>query len=666
MLVTISIGIAPGSPATGASGTMATGWRETSFKDIPSDAGLGSFVIDNDDPQLGDFALGRYARFYIDGTHRFTSRIERISPTDVDDAEEAGQSSKLEGRTLVSEWEDATVAPENGMGRKPYSTTRIFGFANPYFDDSTWDPAYEQFQQDLTDAPPVALFGLPEDWPDPFDMWIWSQAYTGDEVDPATSYFRKTFTLADGALYRLVVAGDNRFKFYVDGIEALSYLGGGNDGWNRLADLDVEMSAGEHVLAAVVENVPGPANLAGLLAGLWVNGGTEGLGTHEVTTDDSWVMVHDPAVAPGFTIDAVIQILLDEAQAQGFLPGWTVTTHGTFPELAEIPVQVGDDYLKVLKGFAEAHIDFDTAIDAKVLHIWPKGDRSTASGVAFDLGDNVLELEHDQQDTIKNVAHVLYAGGHLLAEDIATRDGQTSIERYGRREAYLSLENFETIDAVNLYLEPWFEVNAWPRYAVTLGIDPTTGDVPYVDFDKTDTVLADGEELGVASIAATSDSVGDAEWTLEVSSRAQLVEAKLDRQLKAKAAGTVGGRSLTASPTRSGITGAERKQQTSTKRIESYSWSGAVTADRSGSPAVDRPVRVTGLILSSHGDGTGDTTVELLVNGSSEGSCTLGASDMEVRESFIVDVVAGDVVEVECTTAGEHTGVVATPKAYYV
>jgi hypothetical protein len=44
----------------------------------------------------------------------------------------------------------------------------------------------------------------------------------------------------------------------------------------------------------------------------------------------------------------------------------------------------------------------------------------------------------------------------------------------------------------------------------------------------------------------------------------------------------------------------------------------------------------------------------------------MGAAVTEVRASFVADLVKGDVLEAECTTAGGHTGVVVTPRVYYI
>lgn len=653
----------------GDAGVLLSRSWAPSFQDAASDAGMGKLSIQANDPDIGLVDIGKFLYWLVDGVHVYTSRVEQRHRVRVDAAEESGQLRAWSGRGLVTEWEDADVRPENGFGKKPYSTARIFGFANPYFDDSSWTAAYQQFQQYLNLGPPANLYGLPEDWPDPFDYWIWSQPYTGDEVDPALSYFRKTYTMAGGGTFRIVCAGDNKFKAYIDGIEILSYLTNANEGWMRLYDIDVDMTAGEHVFAMAVENIVGPVNFAALIAGIWFNGGADGLGDKIITSDDSWVMVHNPDSPPGFSVDQVLQILLDEAQSDDLLLGWSIVVHGSFPIVPEISVQVGLDYFAVLRQFAESMLEYDTAATARELHIWPKNERGAPSGVTFAIGQNVTQLTDDQKSNPKNVVHVLYDDGHLEVEDTATRGGFTSIDLYGRRREYLSLKNVPSEAAARFALVEWFDLYAWPLYSVTVGLEPDA-EVPYADFDKGDSITVDGEELIVHSFSGSVDDNGFVKWAVEVGTRQQLQQETFDRWLRSLALGSGNGKTLQASPNSPGVTGASLHRFPSEQRIAAFSFVGKITdappLNRSGNPALDRPFRLTGMILGSHGDGTSDTAVEFDLNGATLFGATLGPTDTVVRANYVADLVAGDVLEAVCTVAGGHTGVVATPRGYYL
>lgn len=660
--------------APSATGTAVSAHWGTQFKDVANDAGLGKLFIQADDPQLGDLAIGRFLRFSVGGVHRFTSRIERLSPVDVDADEEAGQVTMVQGRSLVSEWEDATVQPENGYDKHPFASTRLFGFANPYYVvGAEWNPAVEQFRQDATGVPPDELFGLPEEWYDPFIYWIWSDSppASGVDRDPGTSYFIKDFTIPGTGVgvYRWAGAGDNKHRLFIDGIEVAGYDGPANEGWTRMYDGDIELTSGiSHRCAAVVENVFSPSNNWGFLWGLWENAGTDGLGDKIIESDDTWDALHYPTAVPGFTIGRVVEILLEEAQAVGDLTGWGLsfddvddTNSAPWPVLAEIPVQVGMDYLSVLHQFAEAWIDFDADIDSRTLHAWVKGTRGTTSGATFTIGDNITELSREQTGNIKNVAHVLFRDGHTEIADTNDPGGGTSISLYGQRRAYLSLEDFQSTNAVNEYLAEWFAVNAWPRYAVTLGIEPASGDAPYAVFDKGDTIDVEGDDLTVVSIAAQADEVGKIEWAVDVSSRAEIREQNLDRALKSKANGTVGGRALVSTPQQIGVRGNERRPDRQL-RVEAFSVVGTVAVAESGSQAIRRAVRYTGLEIRSEGDGGGDTTAVLKINGATV--CTVSHNAFATRDvaSCVADGGPNHFLTVAITQAGGHSGVVVTPR----
>lgn len=680
-LVTVRIGDTPEAAVTG---TPLTGAHGVEFRDVANDVGLGALSLQADDGQLQLVDIGKYLSFSVSGTTVLTTRVEDLSPDAINADEESGALTRVSGRSLIAELEDATVQPENGMGRQPFSSARVFSFASPYFDDLLWDTAYEQFQQKSMDGPPTSLYGLPEDWPDPFIFWIWGAEYTGEEQEPAITYFRKTFTIETGGLHRFVCAGDNKFKAYIDGIEVLSYLENGNDGWRRLYDLDVELSEGEHVIAAVVENILGPSNAAGFLCGLW-SVGIDGLGAKIVETDDTWKVLYNPAEPPGFTIGEIMLILLEEAEDAGLLPGgWTDVTgfSGThdaktdaWPILPEVSVQVGDDYLKVLKQFAESYVDFATNTSNRVLILYQKGNRGEVEDVDFTPGVNITELARKQVGTVKNVAHVLYKGGHVEIEDAEERGGNTSIELHGRRRAYLELQSFESLDAVNAYLAEWFKVYAWPHYSVTLGIEPAGGDIPFVDFGIADSIEVDGEELKVASITVTTDENGFAVYGLEVATLAELHDELLQRQLAAKASGTVGGRTLAASKTAPGVFGADRRIAPNTKRLQPVSFIGKVSNDSptnlSGAVPIERPIRLTAIHFTGHGDGADDHSFSYVLNGSNQApSVEPTATQTERIEFMTIDLVAGDVLQVECTAPADpedgQTGVVITPRAYYV
>jgi hypothetical protein len=640
--------------------------------------GTGVVTVRNDDPLLAELTTGRYLRWMLDGTQVWTTRITWQRKAVVAPDEEVGHLTVVESQGQLADWQRATVQPELGYLTNPYSSARVFNFASPYYDDTDWDTPFEQFRQDEYGVPPNLLFGWPIDWPDPTIYWIWpTEKEEDEEVDPGIALFRGVATVANSGLHRACLAGDNRHRTWFDGIKILEYNEEhATQGWDKTYDLDVPASVGDHVIGAMVENIPGPVNNAGFLFGLWENAGSDGLGAKILESNDAdWKCLLDPDPWPGFTVGHVLRILLEEVQAltPARLDGWSLSCTDTddtddnpFPVIPELVVQVGDSLHKVLEQFAESYIDFDVDITTKTLHVWVKGMRGTTSSVVFDPGVNATELDRDEGGDFANTVHYRYKDGHTQFVDTATRDGETSIERYGVREVFLSLDDVERLDAVEEYLAEWLALNAWPRESVTFGLEPTGGDLPLTDFAVADEVTVDGDPLKVVSLTCEVDIHGRATWATEVVTRGEIWAQNLERTLQAKINGTFSGRSLFSSPSTPGVFGVAERTRPQAQRLQPYSWAGEVIEDVSGTPAIDGPIRLTGIILSAHPGGGGDTTVHLNLNGSSAGSATIGAAQTEVRETFLEDLVQGDILEAECTEAGGHTGVVATPRAYYV
>lgn len=667
--VTVKVASSPS-----AAGTTLNNIRNYSFQDVLNDAGLGTFVIQNDDAQLASCTFGSYIQWFVNDTHLFTSLIERTDAAEIDPGEEADEATRIQGRGLVAEWERACVRPENDYDRKPYSKSRTFGFASPYFDDSSWTAAYEQFRVDDDTAPPDALMALPENAPNPFVWWIWSRAKPAGETPVGTCYFRVDVAILTDTFLRLCVAGDNKFIFYVDGMRVAEYLGPSHvDGWSRLYETNIEFSEGTHVLAAEVENVTSGVNTAGLWAYL-TGYGFDGLSEEPTkVTDTSWLALDYPGYVPGFTYGRVLEILLTEAQADSLLTGWTLSfdavndTDGTpWPGPYEITVQTGADYLTVLRQFAESGIDFSVDPYAKVLNAWVKDGKGGASGVTFTDGTNVTERSRETVLPTCNRAQVEYMRGITEVASTETRSGSTSEQTYGPIRKKVDLTDFESVEAVGDYLDEFFKVWAWPQERVTVGIEPGTGEQPYTDFVLGDTVTIASESLRVSSITATVDDVGLVRWAVEVATSGMLSEERLDRMLKAKIAGTVGGRVLAASPTTPGVDGTDPTgKSASVPSLSSYG--STVAVGSAGTNVADAPYRITGAVITSSADGTGTTWVQVRNNTTLESfDISIGATEPWNRTSHIIDVAGGHEVELLCTVAGGHSKVNVTLRAYHV
>ena len=111
--------------------------------------------------------------------------------------------------------------------------------------------------------------------------WIWSPAYTKDDVPVGDCYFRKTFELNNADFGQVHVACDNSYELYVNG----RLVGKGGD-WRKMDVHDVNqyLVHGANVVAIKATNID--AGAAGLVARVVVK---EKGGTYEsYSSDDTW------------------------------------------------------------------------------------------------------------------------------------------------------------------------------------------------------------------------------------------------------------------------------------------------------------------------------------------------------------------------------------------
>jgi len=109
--------------------------------------------------------------------------------------------------------------------------------------------------------------------------WVWyPSGKTLSEIPAETCYFRKAFFANENSRLVLDATADNAFTLYLDGREVAR----GSD-WHATERVDLKLSVGPHVLAALATNeAPGPA-------GFLVRGGVLPLGQGApIHTDSTW------------------------------------------------------------------------------------------------------------------------------------------------------------------------------------------------------------------------------------------------------------------------------------------------------------------------------------------------------------------------------------------
>lgn len=381
---------------------------------VLNNAGAGSFAILLDDPDIAAVQFGRVAMVTDTVSGRrigFVIESQRRSVLKVEGA--SAQVNVVSGRLLPALLERAVVYPEGGANAGQTQEMRVFNWANPAYDATSWSTPSNFITQGTNPnassqySPPYQPELLPRNWEDGTAQWVLSNTYS-DAPDGVWLY-RDTFSVSSAGTYRLDFSVDNDAKVLLDGVVIFS------DGasYGETYSVDVQLAAGSHVLAARIYNGPKVGNNpSAFISSLWtIDDGERGSVVYRTTSGSSIKILISPTVAGthgtrykipavGMTVGQALDILLDEAQERGALSGWTWTFDGTndssgvaWGEFVEVSVRAGDDYLTVLRQLAQTYIDFRVDYDALILHVYAKGRMGSASGVSYTAGVSVSDLE---------------------------------------------------------------------------------------------------------------------------------------------------------------------------------------------------------------------------------------------------------------------------------
>ena len=377
--------------------------------------GVGSFTTGLDDPSLSTLEFGRLFQITLEDVVRFTGIVESQDRAVATAGEEAAEVATIQGRHHSAILESAVVEPEGGAALSQFSSTRVFNWANPGYDASSWVNAAALARQGQNPnatsqwATPYQASLMPTNWHDPSAYWMGPAVGDWEDTPDGRWYLRWSITIATAATYRLEFSCDNDAIVYLDGVQ----VGDGGYGYFDTYKIDVTLPVGTHVIAARVYNQPKTGNNPSAFIGaLWsLDDGELDTVIARTQSGSSMVVLNTPVdtagvsgplfsiPVPGMTVGEVLDILLDEAQARGALTGWTwdfTTTADTdstaWPNTAEIALQVGSDYLSVLKLLSGTYIDWTCDVDDLVLHAYVPGGLGSASGVTFTKGTTITDL----------------------------------------------------------------------------------------------------------------------------------------------------------------------------------------------------------------------------------------------------------------------------------
>lgn len=396
--------------------SFARGWTQ-----VISEAGSFTVALQNTDADLAAIDYGDYIRMELDGIGAFLGVVESIDRVAIAPGEEHDQITTIGGRGAVAEWDRAPVNPSTPPGSDLFYDTRHYGWMSVELLDQHWPFGLRQWRQDSLEPGFEAKWGTPLGWPDGDAWWIWSSSPTGDGQilppgvdapdDPpvheaGVSYFRNGFTVAaDDTELAIYLAADDAFEAWVDGVPI-----GSNqnlNGWKEPFRADVKLDAGQHVIAVRVENFEREptTNTAGFICAIYtLDAQGKDAGLLLRTGHADWEVQHLPTRPPGFTVGQVIRLLLEEAQADGFLTRWTLdfddatdSDGNPWPTSQQFSFPAGVGLFSgALLQLAETHIDFTFDTDSLTLRAWKYGTAGvSAASATADLAAGLGSLSFE-------------------------------------------------------------------------------------------------------------------------------------------------------------------------------------------------------------------------------------------------------------------------------
>lgn len=467
--------------------------------------GSGQFAIHLDDallastPQILDPFNVVKLRPVTEPDPVFAFQLENLAPTQVSSEEAAGRMLTVSGRHIRSILDTAVVT---GNGDR-----RTFDFSSPtgaWYVSSDWvTPIGVAWSADST-----ARATNPKDWPDPTAHWIWSSPPDANNA-AERNWFRGSFTLAVPTDVTIWASCDNSMSLRLNGEVVITTDPTDLFAWRNTYKHRVTLPAGTHLVAAWVDNaVSTGLNPGAFLCTIGTADAQGELDTVILRTGNAAWKVHDATPRPGWHAAQILNTLLTEAQADGYLTGvtWdftdTLDSDGeAWDDVQDVQIGVTTDLLSVSNLWAGTVYDIDMTPDL-VLRLFKRMGSDLSATVVFTEGVDVTSFAPTARyGQIRNVGLVEHPSGWAEVEDTS------STGSYGKRATGLSLGGAGSSDQATTTAESVLSDLAEPQITLPLGSTSAVGPQPYDDFNLGDVITAPAFLTGtgpalVISIAA--------------------------------------------------------------------------------------------------------------------------------------------------------------------
>lgn len=610
---------------------------------------------------LSDLTMGRLIRLKLNGTVAYVGVLVEIIEKEVEAGEAAAENVTYRGRPLCSVLDRIRVRSQFEPGKKPWSSSRSFNFGSREFDVSGWDSATVIVPS--WDSPSDHWERGPSGFPDFAAAWIGPDDGTDTTAPLGDCYYvadpeddgSGLFTLADDTGLTFFNGADNNGPLLFDGLSLLNIDQFDTTQFTATHNATAYGSTGTHRYAAKISNPTGlddMQNPTGLIASCRETSGNGRLGDLVFLTDATFKILQRPGTPPGFAIGHITRIVVEENQDDGLLTNLTLGCTDTDDSNADawdtyenVTLNVGDSVLKILTDFAQLYCTWDLSPTLE-LNLYRLDATPNASGVTYslDADPEVSSLAMFERDTID-------VGTDCLL--MKWEDGYVRVPSSGgTRMDYLSTNATTEAEAVTVGTAALLQQNEPSQ--ITTKIEPTgTGDVPGVDWVLGDTI----------TLVPPSGSITEVveEWSLTLTDYLDFevtvgaVHLPDDVRLALWLQRMAGGASAGTAPAALGGTRPVFDSQASLRSVTFSAPDPLATGEATKNDSLTTAANLYALELTLKTAGTSTTTVEIWVNGSSVGSCSL-ASGEENAVAQIDDVVLWvlptDVLTVNITAVG--------------
>ncbi len=498
--------------ATGApvSGTPLANAFDVSFYDELNGPGHGNVSLSLSEAGSAQLIPGRYVNCLVEGTVRFTFKIEgRPSYKVIQRGEEHDQIMTVSGRGWACLMDDAITYPEYDLKFMIGTSWRLFSFASPAYVES-WPAAHEvhEYLEGVTTrdcyghtqiAPDGIWYPSPIGFPwptNPFNLaggvptgnyvdtfWIRPPASVmSDPYAPGYYLFRGAFTVGDTSSVTFSVTGDNFFTLFIEGVPILGeeILNGDALMWQGWKEQTVVLPAGTYTVAAAVFNVswadlgsgtaqPWPACPAegwaggtmfgspgGLIFAAYIDGdGVSTPPTYILTSDATWVSMYDPDTWPGWTPGEIIQKLIDEALPRGAIAVYNSNTF-TGPNDSN-----GDAWRPAIASVTRPDLPtFAVEVWSTLMHALEELDSQGWINWHVRPGTWILDVTRGRAPASPSSAATLAAGVNLIAFERSATAPYANALMVQWEGGYVVVEDAAAITAYGTRVEDGYSTDA--------------------------------------------------------------------------------------------------------------------------------------------------------------------------------------------------------------